>query len=175
MQTLAHIGHRLRQAGPADLASSCKEINVLIRLWLIDHILKSDIGMKPYLEAYGAAMLPSHRRAIADIVACRTEALGGQQWCCTECGTLLNVHHSCRNRSCPTCHGEQTRSWLEQRQAEMLPVPYFHVTVTVPEELRAVLRRHQAAGYGALMATVVNMNRRVGGWSRGIGDYRLNG
>ena len=104
-----------------------------------------------YLEAHGAAMLPSHRRAIADIMACRTEALGGQQWGCTDCGALLHVFHSCRNRACPTCHGAQTRAWLERRQAEMLPVPYFHVTVTVPEELRAVLRRYQIDGYGALM------------------------
>ena len=104
-----------------------------------------------YLAVHGAAMLPSHRRAIADIVACRTEALGGQQWRCNHCGTLLYVFHSCRNRACSKCHGEQTQDWLEQRQEEMLPVPYFHVTVTVPEELRTVLRRHQIHGYGALM------------------------
>ena len=55
--------------------------------------------------------------------------------------------HSCGNRACPTCHGAQTRAWLERRQAEMLPVPYFHVTVTVPAELRAPLRRHQIDGY----------------------------
>src|SRR5258705_294916 len=50
-----------------------------------------------YVAAHGAAMLPSHRRAIADIIACRTEALGGPQWCCNHCGTLLHVFHSCRN------------------------------------------------------------------------------
>ena len=97
-----------------------------------------------YLQAHGAAMLPSHRRAIADIVACRTAALGGQQWACADCGSLIHVFHSCRNRACPKCHGAQTAAWLDRRRAEMLPVPYFHVTVTVPEELRAVLRRHQA-------------------------------
>ena len=48
-----------------------------------------------YVKAHGAAMLPSHRRAIADIIACRTEALGGQQWCCNHCGALLHVFHSC--------------------------------------------------------------------------------
>jgi catechol 2,3-dioxygenase-like lactoylglutathione lyase family enzyme len=104
-----------------------------------------------YLAAHGAAMLPSHRRAIADIIACRTEALGGQQWCCNDCGALLHVFYSCRNRACPKCHAEQTQAWLEQRREEMLPVPYFHVTVTVPEELRAALRRHQIDGYGALI------------------------
>jgi len=106
-----------------------------------------------YLAAHGAAMLPPHRRAVADIIACRTEALGGQQWSCNDCGALLHVFHSCRNRACPRCHGEQTQAWLEQRRAEMLPLPYFHVTVTVPEEFRAVLRRHQVHGYGALMKT----------------------
>ena len=84
-----------------------------------------------YLAVHGAAMLPSHRRAVADIIACRTEALGGQQWCCNHCGTLLHVFHSCRNRACPKCHAEQTQAWLEQRREEMLPVPHFHVTVTV--------------------------------------------
>src|SRR4051794_9973966 len=72
-----------------------------------------------YVAAHGAAMLPSHRRAIADIIACRTEALGGQQWCCNHCGTLLHVFHSCRNRACPKCHAEQTQAWLEQRREEI--------------------------------------------------------
>src|SRR6202008_4906038 len=83
-----------------------------------------------YVAAHRAAMLPSHRRAIADIIACRTEALGGQQWCCNPCGTLLHVFHSCRNRACPKCHAEQTQAWLEQRREEMLPFPYFHVTIS---------------------------------------------
>src|ERR1700720_2336280 len=104
-----------------------------------------------YVAAHGPGMLPSHRRAIADIIACRTEALGGQQGGCNHCGTLLHVFPSCRNRACPKCHAEQTQAWLEQRRQEMLPVPYFHVTVTVPEELRAALRRYQIDGYGALM------------------------
>src|SRR5260370_619804 len=55
-----------------------------------------------YVAAHGAAMLPSHRRAIADIIACRTEALRGQQWGCNHCGTLLPLFHSCPNRACPT-------------------------------------------------------------------------
>lgn len=59
--------------------------------------------------------------------------------------------HSCGNRSCPKCHTAQTREWLEQRQAEPMPVPYFHITVTVPAELREVLRANQRDGYGVLM------------------------
>ena len=96
-------------------------------------------------------MPPSHRRAIEDILDCRTAALGGQVWCCDTCGTEVFSYHSCGNRSCPKCHTAQTQEWLGHRQAEMLPVPYFHITVTVPAELRAVLRAHQRDGYAVLM------------------------
>ena len=100
-----------------------------------------------YLEAHGASMLPSHRRAVEDILACRTAALGGQVWRCEACNTEMFSYHSCGNRSCPKCHTTQTQEWLERRQAEMLPVPYFHITVTVPAELREVLRANQRDGY----------------------------
>jgi hypothetical protein len=104
-----------------------------------------------YLNAHGAAMPPSHRHAIEDILACRTAALGGQVWRCDACGAETFSFHSCGNRSCPKCHTAQTEEWLGHRQAEMLPVPYFHITVTVPAELRAVLRAHQRDGYAVLM------------------------
>ena len=104
-----------------------------------------------YLSAHGASMLPSHRRAIDDILDCRTAALGGQVWRCEACNTEVFSYHSCGNRSCPKCHTAQTQEWLERRQAELLPVPYFHITITVPAELRAVLRANQRDGYGVLM------------------------
>jgi hypothetical protein len=104
-----------------------------------------------YLSAHGASMLPSHRRAIEDILDCRTAALGGQVWHCEACNAEVFSYHSCGNRSCPKCHTAQTQEWLERRQAELLPVPYFHITVTVPAELRAVLRANQRDGYGVLM------------------------
>ena len=104
-----------------------------------------------YLSAHGASMLPSHRRAIEDILDCRTAALGGQVWRCEACNAEVFSYHSCGNRSCPKCHTAQTQQWLERRQAELLPVPYFHITITVPAELRAVLRANQRDGYGVLM------------------------
>ena len=107
-----------------------------------------------YLSAHGASLLPSHRRAIADILACRTEALGGHRWRCNRCSEEIFSYHSCKNRSCPTCHRDQTERWLDARKAELLPCPYFHVTVTVPEELRDVLRANQRDGYGLLMKAV---------------------
>jgi hypothetical protein len=104
-----------------------------------------------YLSTHGAALLPSHRRAIDDILACRTEALGGHLWRCEACSAEVYSYHSCRNRSCPKCHTNQTERWLEARKLEMLPCRYFHVTITVPEELRSLLRTNQRDGYAALM------------------------
>jgi len=104
-----------------------------------------------YLSAHGASMPPSHRRAIADIQACRTEALGGHLWRCESCSAEIFSYHSCKNRSCPKCHGPQIERWLKMRKAEMLPCPYFHVTVTVPQELRDALRANQRDGYALLM------------------------
>jgi hypothetical protein len=104
-----------------------------------------------YVSMHGASMLPSHRRAIEDILDCRTAALGGQVWRCEQCDTEMFSYHSCCNRSCPKCHTAQIQEWLEHRQAEMLPAPYFHITITVPAELREVLRANQRDGYAALM------------------------
>lgn len=104
-----------------------------------------------YLSAHAASVPPSHRRAIADILACRTHALGGHLWRCNHCSTEVYSYHSCKNRSCPRCHKDQTERWIAARKAELLACPYFHVTVTVPAELRAVLRANQRDGYAALM------------------------
>lgn len=116
-----------------------------------------------HLAAHGASMLPSHKRAIEDILDCRTAALGGQVWHCEACNTEVFSYHSCGNRSCPKCHTAQTQEWLERRQAELLPVPYFHVTITVPAELREVLRANQRDGYGVLMqacaAAIIELSR----------------
>jgi len=104
-----------------------------------------------YLRKHGAAMLPSHHRAINDIIQCRTEALGCHLYRCDTCDTPVYAFHSCRNRSCPKCHFEQTKKWLEKRQEEVLPIPYFHITITVPEELRFIFRSNQTDTYGIFM------------------------
>ena len=104
-----------------------------------------------YLSAHGTAMPASHRRAIADILACRTEALGGHLWRCDRCSHEVFSYHSCKNRSCPKCHTKQAKDWLDARKAEILPTDYFHVTITVPQELRALLRANQRDGYALLM------------------------
>ncbi len=122
-----------------------------------------------YCRAHGASMLPSHRRAIADILACRTEQLGGHRWRCTRCSVEVHSYHSCKNRSCPTCHRDETERWLAARKAELLPCPYFHVTVTVPAELRDVLRANQRDGYAALMQAAAEAIVELAGDKRYVG------
>lgn len=115
------------------------------------------------LDAHGASMLPSHRRTFSDIQACRTEVLGGLLWRCTGCSAEVPSYHGCGNRSCPKCHKDQTAAWLEARAAEMLPTNHFHVTVTIPAELRAVFRSNQRNCYGLLMgataASIIELAR----------------
>ena len=104
-----------------------------------------------YREAHGPRLLPSHRRALDDLVTCRTAARGGHLRQCNHCAQTQYRYHSCRNRHCPKCHGAQTRRWLDLHRARLLPCPYFLVTFTLPEELRAVARAHQRTVYDALV------------------------
>lgn len=104
-----------------------------------------------YLARFADRLPRSHRRAIADIVGCRTEAMGGRLVACEDCGRFRPVYHSCRNRACPACHAKESVRWLSARVEELLPVTYHHVVFTVPCQLRLLLRRHQRALLGALM------------------------
>ena len=79
--------------------------------------------------------------------------MGGHVTQCDACGAEHYVYHSCRNRSCPSCHGASTEAWLSARETELLPVPYFHVVFTLPAELRALVRSHQRVLLGVLMRT----------------------
>lgn len=103
-----------------------------------------------YLAAHGDAILPSHRAAVAAVLRCRTAALGGQIYACGPCGQVGLVFHSCHHRACPRCGEPETAAWRDAQRARLLPVPYFLVTFTVPEELRPVFRSHQKAAYSLL-------------------------
>ena len=101
--------------------------------------------------ALGNRLLPSQARALRDLVACRTAACGGQLTQCTACHQQVYRYHSCRNRHCPKCGGDQTTRWLARHQARLLPCPHYLVTVTLPAALRPLAFGHQAVVYGALM------------------------
>jgi len=89
-----------------------------------------------YVQQFGSRMPPPHRRVLRDLARCRTHEAGGQLWHCPKCGQTHTACHSCGNRHCPTCGGDDARLWLNRQMALQLPVPYFLCTCTVPEELR---------------------------------------
>jgi len=115
-----------------------------------------------YRATFGDRMLQSHKRALSAIAQCRTEALGGHLAQCEECGHQHYSYHSCKNRSCPTCHGDDTKRWLEQREAELLPVHYFHLVFTLPQELREIVRKNQKQLYGILMQAATEALLAIG-------------
>ena len=103
-----------------------------------------------YERKYRARLLPSHRRAVAALLSCRTPALGGQLYRC-DCGQQHYAYHSCNHRACPRCGHADATEWLDRQRHKLLPVPYYLVTFTVPAQLRPVIRSHQKDLYPLLL------------------------
>lgn len=116
----------------------------------------SELEVAHILRLYGESYRETHRlsrpqlRAMRAIEICRTAALGGHIDECDQCGVRTISYHSCRNRHCPKCQGLETRRWLQQRCGELLPVPYFHIVFTVPEELNPLALANPKWFYGLL-------------------------
>jgi hypothetical protein len=89
-------------------------------------------------------------KVMSAIERCRTAALGGHVARCEDCSHTLIAYNSCRNRHCPKCQGAAAKEWLAEREAELLPVPYFHVVYTLPAELRAIAYQNKAVVYDLL-------------------------
>ncbi len=106
-----------------------------------------------YRAQYGKSMLPSHHRAMRDIEQCRTRPLGGHVYYCEACEQYVYSYHSCQNRHCPQCGHQAGQRWLEKQQQFRLPVPYFMVTFTLPQQLRHVARSHQKTIYNLFFRT----------------------
>jgi Putative transposase/Transposase zinc-binding domain len=101
------------------------------------------------------AVLPSQKKALQAIEQCRTPALGGQLFQCDHCRAAHYSYHSCGNRHCPKCHGQQTEVWLEQQRSRLLPCAYYLLTFTLPAELRPLAYRQQKVLYGLLLKCAV--------------------
>ncbi len=92
---------------------------------------------KAYIESHSMPL--EHYKIMNAIVICRTAYLGGHVEVCTSCGKTQNSYNSCRNRHCPKCQSLTKARWIEARQAELLPVPYFHNVFTLPHELNRII------------------------------------
>lgn len=96
-------------------------------------------------------LTPEQRRALSDLAACRTAALGGHVLECPECGHQQIAYNSCGNRHCPTCQATASARWLEARAAELLPVPYFHLVFTLPDALNPIALANPRVVYDRLL------------------------
>jgi hypothetical protein len=108
------------------------------------------------IRRFGAALLrqetvsPAKRRVMRALLACRTAQLGGHVESCDSCDFQRITYNSCRNRHCPKCQGSRQAQWLEDRAEDLLPVEYFHVVFTVPEEIASIALQNKRVVYGIL-------------------------
>ena len=91
-----------------------------------------------------------HHRVMRAIESCRTAALGGHVDRCNRCQHQRISYNSCRNRHCPKCQNRQRAEWVERRRAELLPIEYFHVVFTIPEQLNPVMQQNKDLLYKLL-------------------------
>jgi Putative transposase/Transposase zinc-binding domain len=90
-------------------------------------------------------------KVMSAIERCRTAALGGHVERCEECAHTIIAYNSCRNRHCPKCQGAAAREWLAEREAELLPVPYFHVVFSLPARIADIAYQNKAVIYDLLL------------------------
>jgi hypothetical protein len=114
-----------------------------------------------FLDQYGTTLTPQQRRALKDLTACRTAALGGHVLGCPECGYEQIAYNSCGNRHCPTCQGAAAARWMEARAAELLPVPYFHLVLTLPDVFDPIALANPRVVYDLLLRSAAETILKV--------------
>jgi Putative transposase/Transposase zinc-binding domain len=129
------------------------------------------------LHAHGEAFRRVHAghlslgqlKVMSAIEACRTAGLGGHVARCEDCERLAVSYNSCRNRHCPKCQGAAARAWLAERQADLLPVRYFHVVFTLPAELAAIAFHNKAVVYDLLFKAAAETLQTIAGDPKHLG------
>lgn len=109
------------------------------------------------------------RRVLAAIELCRTAALGGHVESCEDCAHSRIAYNSCRNRHCPKCQGAAREQWLADREADLLPVPYFHVVFTVPADIAAIAYQNKRQVYAILFEAVAETLKTIAADPRHLG------
>ena len=110
------------------------------------------------IQRYGEQYLTTHkvslhhRKVLRDIVLCRTVAMGGHKYACDHCGSIRVAYNSCRNRHCPRCQSVDRERWIIKREEDLLPVRYFHVVFTLPDQLNPMCLRYPAQMYNMMFS-----------------------
>ena len=126
-----------------------------------------------FLQRYGSTLSVQQKRVLADIQACRTAAMGGHVRTCDHCRHREIAYNSCRNRHCPKCQAMARAEWLKQREAELLPVPYFHVVFTLPAEVGALASQNKRLLYGMLFEAASQTLMQVAANPRHLGAAEI--
>lgn len=103
-----------------------------------------------YRRAHAGHLSLPQLKVMSAVENCRTAALGGHVEACEDCGQWRIAYNSCRNRHCPKCQGAAARTWLAEREADLLPVGYFHVVFTLPAEVADIAFQNKALVYDLL-------------------------
>ena len=114
-----------------------------------------------YQQAHAGALSRGQRRVLGAITRCCTAALGGHVEQCNHCGHQRIAYNSCRDRHCPKCQSLVRAQWLADRQADLLPVDYFHVVFTVPQEIAAIAYQNKALVYDLLFRATAETLRTI--------------
>jgi hypothetical protein len=115
------------------------------------------------------SLSPEQRRVMRAIERCRTASLGGHVEQCDACGHQRIAYNSCRNRHCPKCQSLAKARWLQARLADLLPVKYFHVVFTLPEQLAAVALQNKRVVYNLLFSAAAETLRTIAADRRHLG------
>jgi hypothetical protein len=122
--------------------------------------MSAHIGLQAVFERFLPAyqrqhtLTPIQQKACWHIEQCRTEALGGLQRRCGQCGFEQPQHHSCRDRHCPQCQGQAQQAWCQQQLQAVLPVTYYHLVFTLPHTLNSWVELHPEVIYRCLFQSV---------------------
>jgi hypothetical protein len=122
-----------------------------------------------YRQTHDVHLGRVERRVISAVEMCRTARLGGHVQQCQDCEAMRIAYNSCRNRHCPKCQGQASRDWLAARQADLLPVDYFHVVFTVPQQIAEIAFQNKERVYTILFRTVAETLRKLAADPRHLG------
>jgi hypothetical protein len=131
------------------------------------------IYSKQYLALYGERMPKIHKKAIQDIIDCRSGSFGTIVYACHDCQTIKSIACCCGNRHCPTCQHDKADQWLHKQMENLLPTHYFLLTITLPQELREVARSHQKIVYSALFSCAHEALKKLAKDKRFVGSNRI--
>lgn len=139
--------------------------------------MRSDLEVADIFRRHGPSYAQAHdghlgrveRRVLSAIALCRTAALGGHVEACEDCVHARIAYNSCRNRHCPKCQGGARERWLADRQADLLPVPYFHVVFTVPSDVAEIAFHNKAVAYAILFDAVAATLKTIAADPRHLG------